>query len=67
MDRFEFAEFFATYRLNNASGKVNVIAVIGQEPIVHERKFGETVAINRFTNVRVFTDIVEGSKWLREQ
>ena len=67
MDRFKFSEFLANYRLNNASGKVNSIAVLGLEPIVHNERFGETVAVNRGTNVRVFTDQEEAFNWFNRQ
>jgi len=67
LERFEFSEFLATYRINNALGKVNRIAVVGQEPIIHKEKFGETVAVNRGTNARVFTDMSKASIWLNEK
>lgn len=63
-DRFHYSEFLANYQLEHASGKINKIAVIGKEPIVDKGKFGETVAVNRGANVRVFTDISMASIWL---
>ena len=67
MDRFTFSEYLANYRLDNASSKVNAIAVLGLDPIVHKDRFGETVAVNRGTNVRVFTDQNEAFIWFDEQ
>ncbi len=67
MDRFHFSEFLASYRMETARGIVDSIALVGSEEIIHEEKFGETVAINRGTNVRVFTRKNEASTWLMEQ
>ena len=64
IERLEFSEFLANYRINNALGKVNSIAVLGHEPVVHKERFGETVAVNRGVNVRVFTDSTQASIWL---
>ena len=67
LDRFRYSEFLATYRINNALGKVSSIAVVGQEPIVHGGKFGETVAVNRGTNARVFTNMSDAFIWLNNE
>ncbi len=64
MDRFRFSEYLANYKIAHALGKINRIAVVGQEPIVHKERFGETVAVNRGINVRVFTDKDQASIWL---
>jgi len=63
-DRFQYSKFLSDYRIKHALGKVNKIAVLGKEPIVHKEKFGETVAVNRGANVRVFTDMSKASIWL---
>jgi hypothetical protein len=63
-DRFQFAEFLATYKAEHALTEVDRIAVVGEEPIVHSNRFGETVAVNRGVNLRVFTDMEEALKWL---
>jgi len=63
-DRFQFSEFFAEYKAKHAFREVNKIAVVGQEPIVHDGKFGETVAVNRGLNVRVYTNMNEAMAWL---
>ena len=63
-DRFEYATFLARYKREHASTKVSRIAVVGHEPIVDKNKFGETVAINRGANVRVFTDMDNAYAWL---
>jgi hypothetical protein len=67
IDRFEYSEFLAKYRAEHALTKVNRIAVVGQEPIVHKNKFGETIAVNRGTDVRVFTDMGKASIWLNKK
>ncbi|MDB5228689.1 MAG: hypothetical protein JWN78_2882 [Bacteroidota bacterium] len=66
-DRYEYSEFLANYIIKHALAKVRSVAVVGKEPIVHKERFGETVAINRGANVRVFTDISEASLWLNQQ
>jgi RimJ/RimL family protein N-acetyltransferase len=40
------------------------IAFIGSEPFLDPERFGETVAVNRGLNVRVFTDEVAALTWL---
>jgi hypothetical protein len=66
-DRFQFADSLSKYRETHALGKVGKIAVVGKEPIVDKDRFGETVAINRGTNVRVFTDMSEALRWINEE
>lgn len=63
-ERFQFSEFLASYRAKHHIGLVDKIAVVGYEPIVHNGRFGETVAVNRGANVRVFTDQDSASRWL---
>ena len=63
-DRFHYSEFLSKYRQKQALGKVRRIAVVGKEPIVDKERFGETVAINRGTNVRVFTDMSQALIWI---
>jgi hypothetical protein len=63
-DRFQFAEFLANYKAEHALTEVDRIAVVGEEPIVHSNRFGETVAVNRGVNLRVFTDMGEALAWL---
>lgn len=40
------------------------IALIGREPFIDAERFGETVAVNRGLNVRVFADEPAGLDWL---
>lgn len=65
-ERFEMSEFLAKYLLQNAFGKVQKIAFVGKEPIIDKNRFGETVAINRGVNEKVFTDLSDAIKWLNE-
>ena len=67
LDRFEYSEFFAKYRAEHALTKINKTAVVGQEPIVHKDRFGETVAVNRGANVRVFTGMNKALIWLSKK
>lgn len=39
-------------------------ALVGHEPMVDPERFGETVAINRGAEVRVFTDEAQAEAWL---
>ena len=63
-DRFDYAEFLSDYKIKHALGKIHRIAVVGKEPIVDNRRFGETVAINRGINVQVFTDMPMALTWI---
>ena len=66
-DRFKYSEFLANYVGMNAATKIIRVAVAGQEPIVHKEKFGETAAVNRGANVRVFTDMNKALIWVNEK
>ncbi len=46
------------------SGKGILIAVVGNDPMIEPRKFGETVGRNRGAVGRVFTDIDEAVDWI---
>ena len=65
IDRYDYSSFLAQYKLEHAATKVDKIAVTGHEPIVHKERFGELVAINRGANVKVFTEVEEAFKWIR--
>ena len=67
IDRFQFAENLANYKAEHALAKVNKIAVVGYEPIIHKDKFGETVAVNRGVNARTFTEMSNALIWLTEE
>ena len=45
-------------------GKINKIAVVGKEPLIHKDRFGELVGTNRGANIKGFTDIDEAKSWL---
>ena len=65
-ERFETSEFLATYYQKCAFGKIKRIAFIGKEPLVDRQRFGETVAVNRYLNVRIFTILSEAIKWISD-
>ena len=64
-DRLAFSKFMAAYYLENALGKIKAIAVLGNEEIIDKNRFGETVAVNRGVNVRVFLNSEEALGWLK--
>lgn len=66
-DRFQFSEYLANYKIERALTKLHKIAVVGLEPIIDKDKFGETVAVNRGTNGRVFTDMSKALTWLNSE
>ncbi len=43
-----------------------LIAVVGKEPMVERRRFGETVGRNRGATGQAFTDLDEAIAWLKE-
>jgi hypothetical protein len=43
------------------------IAVVGDEPMIDSRRFGETVAVNRGALGKVFTDFDEAKAWLNDR
>ena len=63
MDRYgigtRLAELTLKHRLR--------IALVGDEPLIDPKRFGEIVFHNRAGNGRVFTDIDQASVWLDEQ
>ncbi|MDB5200593.1 MAG: hypothetical protein JWQ27_2 [Ferruginibacter sp.] len=65
MDRYYFGEHLAAYRAQHALHAVTKIALLGKEPVLDKERFGETVAVNRGTNVRVFTDSEAAATWLQ--
>ena len=62
MDRFNIGETFAM--LQNNLTFVPLVAMVGNEPIVDPKRFGETVAVNRGASVKIFTDFEEATRWL---
>ena len=60
MERFELGVFVAEHR---ASGIC--LALVGTEPILDPRRFGETVALNRGGWGKGFTDFDEAVVWLK--
>ena len=67
LDRFDFSAFLANYTHEHAMDKVERIAVTGHEPIVHNERFGELVAVNRGLNLKVFTSMKEAVIWLNKK
>lgn len=49
------------------SGMSILIAVVGNDPMIDPRKFGETVGRNRGAIGRVFTDIDEAVDWIERE
>ena len=65
-DRFQYAEALAQYKSTHALTKVSKIALVGREPLIDKNRFGETVAVNRGVNIKVFTELNDALAWLNE-
>jgi hypothetical protein len=67
MDRYNVASIFAKKYLDQKlAGTIPScrFAFVGNHPLVDPKKFGETVAINRGINIKVFTEMAEALAWL---
>lgn len=67
MDRYDLATLSAKKYLDEKlAGKIPScrFAFVGNNPLVDPKRFGETVAVNRGMNLRVFTEIKEAIVWL---
>lgn len=66
MDRYQFGEAFAEiqkqYILKSGSKLRTVI--YARSNLIEEKKFGETVGLNRGANIKVTTDLAEAKSWL---
>jgi hypothetical protein len=65
-DRFQYAEALAQYKSIHALTGVSKIALFGNEPLIDKNRFGETVAVNRGVNIKVFTELNDALAWLNE-
>ena len=61
-DRYLFAESARIF----AQFKIIKTAYVVRPEQVDAQKFGETVALNRWINARVFTNVEDAEKWLLE-
>jgi hypothetical protein len=67
MDRYNLATLSAKKYLEaKLAGKIPGcrFAFVGSNPLVDPKRFGETVAVNRGINLRVFTEMKEALAWL---
>jgi hypothetical protein len=67
MDRYNLATLSAKKYLDEKlAGKIQScrFAYVGNDPMIDPRRFGETVAVNRGINLKVFTDMKEALAWL---
>ncbi len=67
LDRYNLGVIAAKKYLDEKlAGKISNcrFAFVGNHPLVDPKKFGETVAVNRGLNVKVFTEIKEALAWL---
>lgn len=62
--RFEFGEAVARLYSQRPETCAALIALVGSEPLIDPRRFGETVAVNRGAPVKATTDIQEALEWL---
>ena len=66
LERFYYGEFAAeeTMRLVEECGIAPQFAYVIEQPLRDPRRFGETVAVNRGMNIRVFETPEEAFDWL---
>ena len=64
LERFEIGEAFAD--MQRGMKVVIKCVFVGKEPIADPEQFAETVIVNRGGTVKVFTDITNAAKWLKE-
>lgn len=64
MDRYEASKFFAEQVKERAPGRIRKVALLFPEPMVDPSRFGQTVAINRGLNAKVFSRMEEAVEWL---
>ena len=67
MQRFEFGEAVAKLYSQRPDRSAALIALVGNEPLIHPSRFGETVAVNRAVPVKATTDMQEAMDWLNIQ
>jgi hypothetical protein len=60
-DRYFFGE-----RAKIFAGQTSKVATVGRPDQFDHRRFGETVARNRWVNFRVFTNTEDAARWLLE-
>lgn len=65
LQRFELGEKAAIAQRNHPM--MVKVAIVGTEPLIDPKRFGETVARNRGAVGRAFTDISEAIGWLEPQ
>ena len=65
-ERFCYGQFAAkeTMMMFNQSGIAPKFAYVIEEPLRDPHRFGETIAVNRGMNVRVFERLEEAFEWL---
>lgn len=64
LDRYTNSVFLAEQVVGRACGRIHRISVAGHIPLIDEDRFGETVAVNRGVNAKVFTSLEEAIAWL---
>jgi hypothetical protein len=67
MDRYNLASVFAKKYLDGKLAKKIPgcrFAFVGNHPLVDPKRFGETVAVNRGIDLKVFTEMKEALAWL---
>lgn len=67
-ERFYYAEFMSQSVMNFARTRswAPQFAFVLKTPVLDQNKFGETVAVNRGMNVRVFGNMEDAFEWLGE-
>ncbi len=64
MDRYDSSKFLAEQVKERAPGRIKKVAMVFEAPMIDPSRFGQTVAINRGLNTKMFSEIDEAVEWL---
>ena len=65
MERYYLGEMAAKIQLRHR--KRIFLAVVGKEPLIDPERFAETVAINRGAHGKVFAEMKEARRWIKDR
>jgi hypothetical protein len=64
LDRYDASKFLAEQAKERAPNKIRKVALVFDAPMIDQARFGQTAAINRGLNAKVFSQIDEAVEWL---
>lgn len=64
LERYQFATFFAEEIKKGIVPRASKFAFVGEAPPLDPEHFGETVALNRGVNLRVFDNVADAQRWI---